>query len=492
MTGVARTCTIQGANGLNFVSIWLSKVRWRGLEPALNSPFHHCSFPMKNALIHTAVALCFAVGAGQIAAINPGPRPAAAAQGGLQISLTTSGYKFIVGDAPAGGNRTSGNATPRTSNSREPLPAIRDSFAVSAILTNRSNSDIPFVFDNPIAAEQHFKFRVLDAAGKEVWVSTEVPSDGPTTEDILSRRSAWRRTVLVPLKIEDAPLAPGRYTLEAILEADNPLAASLIFEVAAPPDPDGKLTGITGQVLQAINGPEAGAGTGAVVSPIAERVVANARIVITEILDSNTPVARAPFFWQGVTNAEGRFQTNTPPGRFRVMATLPPASPTVATNILPGPVQSKTIEVRVEAGQFSEVTFHFPAVQPPPPVDSGIRGLVLIGPIRPVEQPGEPNEAPLAGAQIRVEEIPLPNVRYIRAMFVWSGVTNGEGRFTVRTPPGKFKVTARQGLVVVDPPPGAIQFAANTGLPGTSATAEVVVEEHAFTNVTLHLDSGIR
>jgi len=77
-------------------------------------------------------------------------------------------------------------------------------------------------------------------------------------------------------------------------------------------------------------------------------------------------------------------------------------------------------------------------------------------------------------------------------MFVWSGVTNGEGRFTVRTPAGRFRVTARQALVVVEPPPGTIQFAANVGLPGTAATAEVVVEEHAFTNVTLHLDSGIR
>ncbi|HEX5175847.1 MAG TPA: hypothetical protein VFV83_02405, partial [Chthoniobacteraceae bacterium] len=383
------------------------------------------------------------------------------------------------------------SAAPRRSSSRDFLPAIRDSFAVSAILTNRSNSDIPFIFADPIAAERHFKFRVLDAAGKEVWISSEVTSDGATTEDVLRRRSAWRRTVLVPLKIDGAPLLPGRYTLEAILDVDNPLSASLTFEVVSPPDPDGKETGITGQVLQAI-GPEPAAGTTFLPS---DRVVTGARIVITEILDPKTPVARAPFFWQGVTNTEGRFQTNTPPGRFRVTATLPLPGPTVAANLPPGPIgpmQSKTIEITVEAGQFSDATFHFPANQPAPALDSGIRGLVLIGPIRPVARPDEPNEAPLAGAQIRVEEIPLPNVRYIRAMFVWSGVTNAEGRFTVRTPPGKFRVTAKQALVVVEPPAGTIQRAASTGLPGTSATADVVVEEHAFTNVTLHLDSGIR
>jgi len=445
---------------------------------------------MKNAIISTVVALGFAIGVHQSGAINPGPGSTSIAQGGLQISLTTSGYKFIAANpAPAGGLATGSGAGEATGvRARALFPTVRDSFAASVILTNRSNSDISFMFSDPAAAERHFKFRVLDSGGKEIWVASEVSSDGPTTEDTLRHRSAWRRTVLVPLKMDEAALPAGRYTLEAILEADPQLSASSIFEVAAPPDPDGKLTGIAGQVLQATNPESAG---GAAVAP-SEHVVVGARVAITEILDPSTPVARAPFFWQGVTNSEGRFKANTPPGRFRVIATLPLPGPTVATNILPGPVQSKTVEITVEAGAFSEVTFHFLAAQPPVPIDSGIRGLVLIGPIQPVAQPDEPNEAPLAGAQVRVEEIPLPSVRYSRPMFVWSGVTNGEGRFTVRTPAGKFRVTARQALVVVDPPPGTIQFAANAGLPGTSATADVVVEEHAFTNVTLHLDSGIR
>jgi hypothetical protein len=445
---------------------------------------------MKNAIISTAVGLCLVVAATQSGAINPGPRANSIAQGGLQISLTTSGYKFIVGDPAPGGNLTKAGTAATTPRARTLLPAVRDAFAASAIFTNRSSSDISFMFSNPVAAEQHFKFRVLDSGGKEVWVSAEVSPDGPTTEDTLRRRSAWRRTVLVPLKIEGAPLPPGRYTLEAILDADAAISASSIFEVSPPPDPDGIQTGIAGQVLQT-TGLEPTAGAAFLPD---ERAVAGARIVITEILDPRTPVARAPFFWEGVTNTEGRFHANTPPGRFRVTATLPPPGP-MAANVAPGPngpLQSKTLEITVQAGQFSEATFHFPAIQPPPALDSGIRGLVLIGPIRPVERPDEPNEAPLAGAQVRVEEIPLPNVRYIRAMFVWSGVTNAEGRFTVRTPPGKFRVTAKQALVVVDPPEGTIQRAANTGLPGTSATADVVVEAHAFTNVTLHLDSGIR
>jgi hypothetical protein len=375
------------------------------------------------------------------------------------------------------------------------LPAVRDSFAASVVLTNRSSGDIAFLFPNPAAAERHFKFRVLDNTGKELWASSGVETDGPTTEEILARRSVWRRTVLVPLIIGGNPLLPGQYTLEAVVDADKQISASTIFEVVAPPDPDGKQTGIAGQVLRATGFLTAQPVNGPAILP-EDLPVAGARIAITEILDPNSPLARAPFFWQGVTNAEGRFQANTPTGRFRVMATLPPLPLMNSTGILPpqGPLQFKTAEVTVEAGRFSEVTFRFPAAQPPPPVDTGIRGLVLIGPIRPVEEPGQPNEAPLAGAQVRVEEIPLPNVRYSRPTFVWSGVTNGEGRFTVRTPAGKFRVTARQALVVIEPPPNdsMIQRVANTGLPGASASADVVVEEHAFTSVTLRLDSGIR
>jgi len=45
---------------------------------------------------------------------------------------------------------------------------------------------------------------------------------------------------------------------------------------------------------------------------------------------------------------------------------------------------------------------------------------------------------------------------------------------------------------VLDPPPGTILRASNTALPGSQASAEVVVEEGKFSEITLHLDSGIR
>jgi hypothetical protein len=153
---------------------------------------------------------------------------------------------------------------------------------------------------------------------------------------------------------------------------------------------------------------------------------------------------------------------------------------------------SRTIEVTVEAGKYAEAVFHFGPSNPPPVADTGIRGRVWIGPITPVVRDGEPNEAPLAGAKVTVEEIRLPNARYSRPPFNWAGVTNTEGRFQVAAPAGRFKVTARQALVVIDPPAGTILQASNVGLPGSEATIEVTVVEGRISEVSLHLDSGIR
>jgi hypothetical protein len=419
---------------------------------------------------------------------SPRPEPSEIGQGGLQMKLTTSGYKFVVGaETPTDGG------TPANGLPGRIVPPSRGSFTASAVLYNRSNTDITFAFPNGDAAENRFRFRVFDSAGTEVWASDDGVVTPPVmTEASLARRSAWRRTVQVPLKLEGKPLAPGIYTLEASIDADKQFGASAIFEVVLPPNPNpipDNDTGIQGRVFRATGIPND------LVNPLpTELPVGGVRVVVSEIPSNTQPVTRSLFFWQGVTDGEGRFQVNTLPGRFRVTATMlaqPTAIGTVA--ISPGvPVIVKTTEVTVDSGKFSEVTLVFPAAQPPAPADTGIKGLVLIGPIKPVQQAGEPNEVPLAGAQVRVEEIWLPNVRYSRPPFTWNGVTNAEGRFQVRTPPGKFRVTARQALIVVEPPEGTILQAGNVGLPGSQASVEVVVEQGKFSDVTLHLDSGIR
>ena len=435
---------------------------------------------MRTPIIRKLVCVSFALASFSLWAVEPGRKPAVLeiAQGGLQLTLTTGGYQFVLG---AGTPTTAAN-----------VATGRESFPASVVLYNRSNTDIKFTFATAEAADRRFRFRIFNSTGTQLWASDEDSVTPPVgTEIVLPRHGTWRRTVQVPLKLDGKPLAAGVYTLEASIEADKQVGASSVFEVATlpPPNPEpDPTTGIKGQVLKSTGIPSSEGGP---LPP--ELPLAGVRIVVAEIPISNS-LPHPLFFWQGVTDNEGRFQVNTRPGRFRVTATLPaPAGASGASAILPTPsVSVKTTEVTVESGKFAETRFVFPPSQPPPPADTGIKGLVLIGPIQPVVQPGEPNEAPLAGAPVRVEEIRLANARYSRPPFTWTGVTNGEGRFEVRTPVGKFRVTARQALIVLDPPPGTILRASNTGLPGSQASAEVVVEQGKFSEVTLHLDSGIR
>ncbi len=102
--------------------------------------------------------------------------------------------------------------------------------------------------------------------------------------------------------------------------------------------------------------------------------------------------------------------------------------------------------------------------------DSGINGLVTLGPLCPVERADSPcPDRPLA-AKIQVKD-PSGDV----VATVQSG---DDGRFTVALAPGSYVL---QGL---SPTPG------NPFPIGSSVTA--TVKPHRFTQVTVTFDSGIR
>ena len=63
-------------------------------------------------------------------------------------------------------------------------------------------------------------------------------------------------------------------------------------------------------------------------------------------------------------------------------------------------------------------------------------------------------------------------------------MTDREGRFQAATPAGRFKVAAAQRPPFTGPIAPAVMI--------PMAIAEVTVEQGTFTDVTLHLDSGIR
>lgn len=98
--------------------------------------------------------------------------------------------------------------------------------------------------------------------------------------------------------------------------------------------------------------------------------------------------------------------------------------------------------------------------------DSGITGAVTIGPISPVEQPGQPNEKPYAAT------IVVKRANGGIAATVRSGQ---DGRFSVALPPGDYVLEPQNG----------------SPLP-VAPTQPVTVQPHQFATVRVQYDSGIR
>jgi hypothetical protein len=102
----------------------------------------------------------------------------------------------------------------------------------------------------------------------------------------------------------------------------------------------------------------------------------------------------------------------------------------------------------------------------PAPSDSGIKGLVTIGPVSPVQQQGESGVA-LYAARIIVRRASGGKVAEIES--------GADGRFSVNLVPGRYVLEPQST--------GALPFA---------GPQEVTVEPHRFTEVTVQYDSGIR
>ena len=104
------------------------------------------------------------------------------------------------------------------------------------------------------------------------------------------------------------------------------------------------------------------------------------------------------------------------------------------------------------------------------PSDSGVSGLVLLGPLTPVEQVGAPaNERPYE-ADVRVLRAGTDDV----VTYTRSGK---DGRFRVNLAPGRY-------TVIAESPENAV-------LPSASPV-DVTVVAHRFTAVTIDFDTGIR
>ncbi|HET6400644.1 MAG TPA: hypothetical protein VFH95_04515 [Candidatus Kapabacteria bacterium] len=102
---------------------------------------------------------------------------------------------------------------------------------------------------------------------------------------------------------------------------------------------------------------------------------------------------------------------------------------------------------------------------------SAIAGLVLEGPISPVQQQGESNEAPLAGAPIAI-------ANSVNSTIVAKVVSDSAGKFFVNVAAGSYILT-----------PGQVS---NSGLPRPLQPSMVQVPVNTTISDTLHYDTGIR
>lgn len=375
-----------------------------------------------------------------------------AADGGLQMSVNTSAYCVYAG-----------SPVPAPAPARAKAVKTRATLAASVQLTNRSPHDLTFSFPNDAAAQRRFDFRVFNSEGTEIWSRGGVENDAVETAvaATVRKRSKWSAVVQVPLQIDGEWLTPGLYTVEASLAGEPKIGATTLFEVAVPPpapQPEvPKNTGIKGQVLS-VPGIHVRL-DGSVISPTVMPRGIKATVSVQQLLPEG--VQTAPFFWQGETTEDGRFQVNTPPGNFRVSVlpndrTTQGAVPEDASRWVPitgvtPPVSVIAITVRtvnttVRAGAFSTVELRVGGgiEYEQPRMDGGVKGQVFA--------PSSNGMVVAPGATVVIEDVsmelhqgdvlnfhPKPRLR-----FTWMGTTDAEGRFQVNTPPGSYLVFAHQ------------------------------------------------
>lgn len=105
----------------------------------------------------------------------------------------------------------------------------------------------------------------------------------------------------------------------------------------------------------------------------------------------------------------------------------------------------------------------------PQTTSSGIKGIVMIGPISPVVKEGEPDEKAYPDALIYVLDASGKKLAEV--------TSDEEGRFTIGLQPGKYSV--------------APQTPKDQILP-IGESQEVLVTENTYSEITVHYDSGIR
>ena len=130
----------------------------------------------------------------------------------------------------------------------------------------------------------------------------------------------------------------------------------------------------------------------------------------------------------------------------------------------------KTIAALALIAAGAAFVFACKSEQKAPPVDSGIEGQVLIGPMCPVVREGTP----------------CPDQPYQATIAVWNADRTQKVRTFETGSDGRFRIPLAPGEYYVDPQPP------DSGGPPTPIPQSVTVPTGRFLQITVEYDSGIR
>jgi hypothetical protein len=152
------------------------------------------------------------------------------------------------------------------------------------------------------------------------------------------------------------------------------------------------------------------------------------------------------------------------------------------------PVGVYTLEALIDADKQPGATAVFEVTAVPPDTNVGLRALVLRPALPVIPNSPIPAEAPAANAPVHIVQVGgLADV----PPFEWTGKTDSEGRFSLSTPPGTFRVTI-DALPGVDYPsdPRMLLPVALRLPPTLPKTVDIVAAEHyTETQTLIHLSA---
>lgn len=307
------------------------------------------------------------------------------------------------------------------------LAALKNHFVASVSLANRGTKAIEFTYDSPAIAATHFIFTLTGEDGATYWQTPEEVvnengdaeiasgTDGDGNSDpivaTLGAAARWKRTVNVPIVINDQPLLPGVYFLGA---SAGDYSATTRFEILPPIEET--LTGtIVGKVTLAgrdASGNEA---------PGVSTPAADFYVEVSEIRDGTKTIYRKEFYWSGQTNKSGAFKLSPPVGTYNV---------SVSGEDADGNWLYADTQVVVTEGMESVANIRIlPPLGPREALpDTGIKGIVT-----------NADGTPAAGRSVAIYEVLSGDGD--RPAFSAYAMTDEHGAFSAGTPDGTFTVS---------------------------------------------------